>query len=109
MPLIEALKKTARSVLLALTLAGRARRRSGLLVLNRALKRCRQKTRSPVIDAALRCATWIGDGHVGRQLIVGRAKRPRHPGAHARETVERVAGGHKILTRPMRFVLPVRE
>ena len=106
-PLVQALKKIARGKVGLGTDAGRAcevaQRFAGVKV--RALKRCGQKAGAPVVDAALRRATRIGDGHVGGQFVIGRAKCPRHPRAHAREAFERVSGGHEILSRPVRVRL----
>ncbi len=57
-----------------------------------------QKTGSPVVDAALRFAARVGDGHVGGQRFVFAAERVRRPRAHTGKPIGGEAGAHEIFT-----------
>ena len=69
------------------------------------LERHRQKTGSPAIDARLGCAARIGDGDIGRQIIVLATKRITCPRSHAWEPLQGVPGAHVVFARAVRVRL----
>ena len=69
------------------------------------LEHRRQEGRIPVIRPDLRHAPRIGDRHERRQILALGAQGVGHPAAHAGKAVQRVAGAHLVLGRPVRVAL----
>ena len=61
-----------------------------------------EKAGAPVVGSILRHAAWIGNGDVGRQILVLATERIRRPGTKTREAIEHGASGEEVLRRAMR-------
>src|SRR4051794_5217586 len=72
------------------------------------LKYSRQERRVPMVRPDLRHSAGIGNGDKGWQILVLRSQRVTHPGAHAREAIDREPCAHLVFRRPMR-VAPSRH
>ena len=61
----------------------------------------REETRSPVVDARLRHAAWIGNRYEGRKVLVLAAKSITDPATHAGKAVLNESRREEILSRPV--------